>query len=227
MKRGVKIAIAAVAVIGIVAFVIYWNNPESVYRREISQLHSYVVAGDQKHTNQLLARTQAGGDWGKVERAVKDYVQDRADSISVLSQLQNNEDINAALDAESLKKNAPNFEEILKKLEQSKKELEAARARYDRIKTVDDAAKGLEGMDSKYIDEFKNCISGDFTDGVRTNINDAFKMLQGMIDTYIKELNLLAKNPKAWSIASGSLKFSDNAIKKQYDAILDAVGSIK
>ena len=82
-------------------------------------------------------------------------------------------------------------------------------------------------MDSKYIDEFKNCISGDFTDDVRTNINDAFKMLQGMIDTYIKELNLLAKNPKAWSIASGSLKFSDNAIKKQYDAILDAVGSIK
>ena len=229
MKRGVKIAIFAIAAAAIIGFLIYWNNPEVVYNREIEQLHIYISDGNEAQAKKLMERTQSSGDWGKLERAVKDYLSDHTAAVKTLNELQADEQISSALDAKSLKDNGPNFSSILDKLASAKKKLETAREQYNRSRSPEDAAKkNANNLPEQYLEKFKTTLKEKFAnDDARVNLSDAFKMMQGMIETYISELKMLAENAKSWSVKDGRLQFSSDAIKELYNKILRSVSKVK
>lgn len=229
MKRGVKIGLACAAIVASVAFVIYWNSPERIYRRELGQLHSYVYSGNNSRLKELLERTKSSGDWGLLERSVKNYYKDRFSSIDVLKDLQADEELSAALDIESLRSNGPGFEKIIEKFQKASEKLDKAREQFNKIASLDDAVAGFAGELS---DDFKNKFRSDLANEFKneqeiTGISDAFKMMQGMIDVYVEEMWLLAKNPNSWNADGDELKFSDKTIEKKYQDNLEKVKDVK
>ncbi|MBR3176678.1 hypothetical protein IKF25_01760 [Candidatus Saccharibacteria bacterium] len=229
MKKSIKIIVAGIVSVSVLGFAFYWNHPAHIYGREISQLRKIYLSDSQNSITPLLDRTSAGGDWGKLERAVKDYVRNRLESLSTLEEIQSDEELNTALDADKLRANAPEFKDILTKLKNAKTTFETAREKYNKVKTIDAA---VEQIGNELNDEFKNRyreeLGKDFADeDSHVNYADAFKMIQGMLDTYIAELELLAKYPKAWNADGKEIKFSDSSVKKQYYDILEKVKTIK
>jgi hypothetical protein len=228
MKVSKKIIIA-VAILLVVAFFVYWNNPSNVYSREISQLRQNVSENNQNAIKNSLSHVSAGGEWGDLEKAVKDYVRNRRESLASLKQLQGDDDLITALDAEQLEKNAPHFETILAKLKTAKDELSSARSKYHTVQSIDNAVDELgsalnDEFKARYRSELENVFADEDS---RVNNADAFKMLQGMVETYIAELELLSKNPDAWKIKDKAIHFSDKSVKKQYEKILDDVKNIQ
>jgi hypothetical protein len=229
MTKKIKIIVAAVAAAAVLGFMIYWNNPAHVYGREISQLRSVYFSDEQRNLSALLERSAVGGDWGKLERAVKDYVENRYESLQTLGELQADETLTTALDVDKVHDNAPEFTDILAKLNAAKSSLESAREKYNKVKTVDIAIEQLGGeLNDEFKNRFREELEKDFAnEDSRVNHADAFKMLQGMLETYIAELELLAKYPKAWHVGGDKIKFTDASVKKQYNEILERVKTIK
>ena len=228
MKLSKKIIIGVVALAAI-AFLIYWNNPSSVYSREISQLRQNYSENNQNALKNNLNHVSAGGEWGNLEKAVKDYVRNRTESLDSLKKLQDDDELITALDADKLEKNAPKFEAILTKLKTAKDELATARTKFNSIRSVDNAVDELgASLNDEFKERYRNELGDTFAqEDSRVNNADAFKMLQGMLETYIAELELLAEHPKAWNIENGAIHFSDKTIKKQYEKILENVRNIK
>lgn len=228
MKRSTKIIIAVLAVF-LVGFIIYWNIPEHVFAREISQLRSIYSSDNHGNLNTLLNRTLARGEWGDLESAVKQYVKNRCESLDELKTIQEDEELTTALDADKIKTNGPDFSGILEKLKTTKQNLETAREKYRKVQSVDIATDELAGNLSDSLKErYKNELNNVFAEEKKgSNNSDAFKMLQGMIDTYISELELLANNPKSYTVDGDVLKITDAKVKKEYDAILEKVKTIK
>ena len=229
MKRGVKIGLAAAAVVASVAFIIYWNSPERVYRRELGQLHSYVYSGNDTRLYELLRRTQASGDWGQLERSVKDFYKDRFDSIDILKDLQNDEELGAALDAESLAANGPTFETIMEKLQKAGEKLKKAREQFEKVASLDDAVAAFANeLPDGFQEKFRSDIASEFKNQDEiSDISDAFKMMQGVVDVYTEELQLLASNPKGWNTNDNKLTFTDKKLEKKYQDNLEKVKDVK
>lgn len=228
MKRSTKIVIAILAVF-LIGFIVYWNIPEHVFAREISLLRSQYNSENSNSLNTLLNRTLARGEWGELETAVKQYVKNRCESLDELKKIQDDNELTTALDADKLQENGPEFTAILEKLKAAKQELESSRDKYRKVQSIEAATEAFAG---DFSDEFKNRYKAELENVFAeekpgTNNADAFKMLQGMIDTYIAELELLAQNPKAWNVDGDSLKITDANIRKQYDLILENVKKIK
>ena len=228
MKRSTKIIIAVLAVF-LVGFIIYWNIPEHVFAREISQLRSIYSSDNHGNLNTLLNRTLARGEWGDLESAVKQYVKNRCEALDELETIQSDEELTTALDVDKIRANGPEFSQILEKLKTSKQTLESSREKYRKVQSVDAATDAFaSNLNDSLKERYKNELNNVFAEEKPgTNNADAFKMLQGMIETYIAELKLLAKNPKTYDASGKELKFSDANVKKDYYAILEKVKTIK
>ncbi len=228
MKRSTKILIAILAVF-LVGFIIYWNIPEHVFAREISQLRNVYSSDNHNNLNVLLNRTLARGEWGKMESAVKQYVKNRCEALDELEAIQNDEELTTALDVDKIRANGPEFSKILEKLRTTKQSLESSREKYRKVQTVDAATDAFIGdLNDSLKERYKNELNNVFAEEKPgANNADAFKMLQGMIETYIAELELLAKNPKAYDVSGKELKFSDANVKNEYYAILEKVKTIR
>lgn len=229
MKKRMKIIAIGLAVIAVIGFAIYWNHPAHIYSREISQLRKIYSSENQNGLSVIIERNATDGDWGKLERAVKDYVKNRTESLATLEEIKADDELTTALDADKLRANSPDFSNILTKLKNTKITLESAREKFDKVQSIDEAVNQLgSDMNDEFKTRYREELEKDFAvEDSRINNADAFRMLQGMVDTYIAELELLAKNPKAWNVDSGVLKITDRSIKKQYDAILEDVKKIQ
>ncbi|MBR3322475.1 hypothetical protein IKG13_00180 [Candidatus Saccharibacteria bacterium] len=228
MKRSTKIIIAILAVF-LVGFIIYWNIPEHVFAREISQLRNVYSSDNYNNLNVLLNRTLARGEWGEMESAVKQYVKNRCEALDELEKIQDDEELTAALDVDKIRANGPEFSQILEKLKTTKRTLESSREKYRKVQSVDAATDAFaSNLNDSLKERYKNELNNVFAEKKPgTNNADAFKMLQGMIETYIAELELLAKNPKAYDASGKELKFSDAKVKNEYYAILEKVKTIR
>lgn len=224
-----KIIAIGLAVIAVIGFAIYWNHPAHIYSREISQLRKIYLSENQNGLSAIIERNATNGDWGKLERAVKDYVKNRTESLATLEEIKADDELTTALDADKLRANSPDFSNILIKLKNTKITLESAREKFDKVQSIDEAVNQFgSDLNDEFKTRYREELEKDFAvEDSRINNADAFKMLQGMVDTYIAELELLAKNPKAWNVDSGVLKITDRSIKKQYDAILEDVKKIQ
>lgn len=224
-----KIIAIGLVVIAVIGFAIYWNHPAHIYSREISQLRKIYSSENQNGLSAIIERNATDGDWGKLERAVKDYVKNRTESLATLEEIKADDELTTALDADKLRANSPDFSNILTKLKNTKITLESAREKFDKVQSIDEAVKRLgSDMNDEFKTRYREELEKDFAvEDSRINNADAFRMLQGMVDTYIAELELLAKNPKAWNVDSGVLKITDRSIEKQYDAILEDVKKIQ
>jgi arginine repressor len=228
MKRSTKIIIAILAVF-LVGFIVYWNIPEHVFAREISQLRNVYSSDNHNNLNVLLNRTLARGEWGEMESAVKQYVKNRCEALDELEKIQNDEELTTALDVDKIRANSPEFSQILEKLKTTKRTLESSREKYRKVQSVDTATDAFaSNLNDSLKERYKNELNNVFAEEKPgTNNADAFKMLQGMIETYIAELELLAKNPKTYDASGKELKFSDAKVKNEYYAILEKVKTIR
>lgn len=224
-----KIIAIGLAVIAVIGFAIYWNHPAHIYSREISQLRKIYSSENQNGLSAIIERNATDGDWGKLECAVKDYVKNRTESLATLEEIKADDELTTALDADKLRANSPDFSNILTKLKNTKITLESAREKFDKVQSIDEAVNQFgSDLNDEFKTRYREELEKDFAvEDSRINNADAFRMLQGMVDTYIAELELLAKNPKAWNVDSGVLKITDRSIEKQYDAILEDVKKIQ
>ena len=228
MKRGVKITFGAIGAVAIIAFVIYWNNPAVIYRRAISRLSEAVKADDAGRIDSALSRIESNGEWGELEKAVKSYVSDQHSAFTTLTKLQNDQTINTALNPDKLSSNGPKFEGTLAALKTAKNDLTDARKKFSYIKTLDKAVEHYcTKLNEDLIKEFHSDISEYFAKSNYKKYADSFKMMQGVIDVYTSELELLANYPKAWKTSHDKLKFSDSNIEKKYQKNLEKVLTIK
>lgn len=225
MNKFAKVSILGIVVVAVAMFVIYWNIPSHVYQREISQLHAAVVANNEARTSAIIARTSASGEWGVLERAVKDYVKDRFDSIDTLLEYRDDDTILDALNPDVLRDNAPDLTGQLNYLNEAKDRIVKAKEQFKRIATIDDAVESVKDkLNDEMLKIYKNDIGGDFSDDeTRDNVLDTFDTLLAAVEATIAKLEILKANPNAWDASGNELIFSDPAVQKQYDAVLGEI----
>lgn len=218
----------ALILVAAVAAGIIINNATSGSRfeNEIVAINDAFTKGDDKKINEVLDRTMSTGEYAKVEKSLKSYVGDLFKNINEINELSDNDAIYNSLEGEYLAKN-------IDKLDGTVAELKDASAKIDVLTT--DAKKLYneesvreyikeQNLDENYTKLFIDNAKLFYEDeDLRDNYNNTLKLLSKSIKVEVEAVEYLNKNKSGWKIENKQLVFTDDAVAKKYNEILNKV----
>lgn len=173
-----------------------------------------------------LDRTITKSDYAEVEKAVKNYLRDNFDNSIRIAEILNDEKIVTILTVNNYLEDGKDFIETKKYIENTKSELEKCKQKYIEFFTEEKAMSYInnKGLDSYYIDFYKNEFVGDIE-----NSNDD-KIVENSINEIIEFLNiskqiidLLSENKNSWEIDGENIVFDNENLSNQYDELINSL----
>ena len=228
MKKKIFIGIGIVAaiIVGIIVFMVISDlKQEDKLKEEMSYIDELVTKEnpDKDEINKILERTVTKKDYQIVEKAYKNYLKDCFETILKIRNIFEDERITKSLTAENYKEDGPDFMQTKTYLVETKTQLEECKTQYAEFFTEEKAMSYIsdKGLDSYYIDLYKNEIIGDIEkEGedktVENSINDIIEMLHISEDV----INFLSTSKNSWSIEDDNIVFTKDSLADKYDELI-------
>ena len=123
---GVIIAIVVVAIVGIGILVVNDFKQEDILRQEMLEFENLTRAEniDLDQIDQRIRELKTTGDYGILEKAMKDYLADVVNASVSIANVLNDERIVTALTPENYAEDGPEFTQTKQFLEQAKSDME-------------------------------------------------------------------------------------------------------
>ena len=164
--------------------------------------------------------------YGKVEKAIKEYMKDYSDNIKKANSIINDETIKKILSTANLESDGPNFDVSLKLLEENLRTFNETIAILNKMTDEKKIMKYIEEYDlpDKYVKIYKDYMFGkEYSKDIENNktiINNISTTGLNVLNTDIEVLNLLKGNPDGWVIKDGSIYFYSNDMMNQYNNLI-------
>lgn len=179
--------------------------------------------------DKFSTKTKSLFKYGKVEKAIKEYIKDYSDKIKKANNIINDETIKKVLSSSNLESDGPNFEKTLTLLEVNKKEFDNT---ISELLKMTDKKKVMEYIDKynlsdKYVDIYKTYMFGkEYKKDIENNkkiINTINDLGSKILNTDISVLKLLKENPDGWVMKEGSIYFYSNDLMNQYNNLIQVL----
>ena len=173
--------------------------------------------------------TKALFKYGKVEKAIKEYMKDYSDNIKKAEDIINDETIKVVLSGSNYKTDGPNFDKSLKLLEEKQKEFNSV---IDKLLKMTDKKEIMKYIDKyklsdDYVKIYKDYMFGKkFKEDVENNKNIINKINETgtkVLNTDITVLKLLKDNQSSWILEDGTVSFYSNDIMQQYNNLVQSL----
>ena len=155
----IVIAILLVIIVGIGILVFKDFKQEDILRQEMLEFENLTRAEniDLDQIDQRIRELKTTGDYGVLEKAMKEYLSDVVNVSVNISNILNDEKIVNALTPENYTEDGPDFVETKQFLEQSKNNLEKYKNEVLELLTNEKAMSYIENknLDEYYIDLYK------------------------------------------------------------------------
>lgn len=219
----IVLAIVLVAVIGIGVLVVKDLQQEDTLREEMLAFENLTRAEtiDVDQIDQRIRELKTTGDYGVVEKAVKEYLADGLNASVEISNVINDERIVNALTTKNYKEDGPDFTETKQFLNEAKEKIEEYKTKYLELLSDEKIMSYIEGknLDQYYIDLYKDlALSADNSlesdkEEFETSINEILDML----DIELQVINFLSENRGNWEIQGDNITFNSETIQNQYN----------
>ena len=226
---GVIIAIVLVAVVGIGVLVVNNFRQEDILRQEMLEFENLTRAEniDLDQIDQRIRELKTTGDYGVLEKAMKDYLADVVNASVSIANVLNDERIVNALTPENYTEDGPDFVQTKQFLEQAKSDIEQYKTEVLTLLTNEGAMSYIENknLDQYYIDLYKEIALSEDTAIEESNaelessLDEAMKIL----DVETQVINFLSENKDGWEIQGENIVFSSEELQNQYDEYISQI----
>lgn len=178
--------------------------------------------------NKKLDVIVTDGDYGKVEKASKEYLKDFCNIIFTVTNAYNNEEITNALSAENYKNDGPNFVKTKKNLDDLISVLRQSLDEYEEIISDKKIMEYIDKykLDDYYVDLYKDEIIGDMSEVRKNNdMSDAINLSIEYAESIKNILSFLQKNKGKWEVEGSQILFANQALVDEYNKMLDDLQS--
>ena len=226
---GVIIAIILVAAIGIGILVVKDFKQEDILRQEMLEFENLTRAEniDLDQIDQRIRELKTTGDYGVLEKAMKDYLADVVNVSVDIANILNDERIVNALTPENYQEDGPDFVQTKQFLEESKTNLEQYKNEVLQLLTNEGAMSYIENknLDDYYVDLYKEIALSEDTalDEDNAEIEASLDEATRILDIESQVINLLSENQNSWEIDGDTIVFNNSTLQNQYN---DLVGQI-
>ncbi len=224
---GIIIAIVLVIVVGIGILVVKDFQQEETLRKEMLEFENLTRAEniDFDKIDQKIREIKTTGDYGVLEKAMKDYLSDVVNASVNIANVLNDERIVNALTAKNYLEDGPDFIETKQFLEESKGKIEEYKTKVLALLTNEGAMSYIENknLDQSYIDLYKEiALSEDTaleedTAELEKSLDEAMKILE--IETQV--INFLSENKDGWEVQGENIVFNNLTLQMQYNTYIN------
>ena len=226
---GVVIAIVLVAVVGIGVLVVNDFRQEDILRQEMLEFENLTRAEniDLDQIDQRIRELKTTGDYGVLEKAMKDYLADVVNTSVSIANIINDERIVNALTPENYTEDGPDFVQTKQFLEQAKSDIEQYKTEVLTLLTNEGAMSYIEdkNLDQYYIDLYKEIALSEDTAIEEDNaeLEASLDEAMSVIDTESQVINFLAENKSGWEIQGENIVFNSEELQNQYDELVSQI----
>ena len=217
------IAILLVIIVGIGILVVKDFKQEDILRQEMLEFENLTRAEniDLDQIDQRIRELKTTGDYGVLEKAMKEYLSDVVNVSVNISNILNDEKIVNALTPENYTEDGPDFVETKQFLEQSKNNLEKYKNEVLELLTNEKAMSYIENknLDEYYIDLYKEIALSEDTalDENNKEIEESLNEATQVLDIETQVINFLSENKGKWEIQGENIVFSNESLSNQYN----------
>ncbi len=221
----------ALILVAAVAAGIIINNATSGSRfeNEIVAINDAFSKGDDTKINEVLDRTMSTGEYAKVEKSLKSYVGDLFKNINDIDKLSDNDTIYNSLEGEYLAKNIDKLDSTVAELKDASAKIDVLTADAKKLYNEESVREYIkeQNLDENYTKLFIDNAKLFYDDeDLRDNYNNTLKLLSKSIKVEVEAVEYLNKNKSGWKIENKQLVFTDDAVAKKYNEILNKVAKI-
>ena len=224
-KVVIGIVIAIILVIVVAIGVIVYNDfrQEDILREEMLAFENLTRAEtiDFDQIDQKLREIKTTGDYGVLEKAMKEYLADSFNASIEVANVLNDEKITNALTSENYIEDGPDFVETKQYLADATEKLEQYKNEGLQLLSNEGAMSYIEGknLDQYYIDLYKEMALSENADldaekqEIEASIDETLNILN--IETQV--INFLSENQENWEIQDENIVFSSEELNNQYN----------
>ena len=223
---GVIIAIVLVAIVGIGVLVVNDFKQEDILRQEMLEFENLtrVENIDLDQIDQRIRELKTTGDYGVLEKAMKDYLADVLNATVSIADVLNDERIINALTPENYVEDGPDFVQTKQFLEEAKGKIEQYKTEVLTLLTNEGAMSYIENknLDQYYIDLYKEIALSEDTaiEENSTEIETSLDEVTRILDIETQVINLLSENKNDWEIQGENIVFNSEELQNQYDELV-------
>ena len=226
---GVIIAIVLVAVVGIGILVVNDFRQEDILRQEMLEFENLTRAEniDLDQIDQKIREIKTTGDYGVLEKAMKDYLADVVNASVSIANVLNDERIINALTPENYVEDGPDFVQTKQFLEEAKGEIEQYKEEVLTLLTNEGAMTYIEdkNLDQYYIDLYKEIALSEDTaiEESNTELENSLDEMMKLLDVETQIINFLSENKDAWEIQGENIIFNNQTLQDQYNEYISQI----
>ena len=220
---GVIIAIVLVAIVGIGILVVNDFKQEDILRQEMLEFENLTRAEniDFDKIDQKIREIKTTGDYGVLEKAMKDYLADVVNATVSIADVLNDEKIVNALTPENYMEDGPDFVQTKQFLEEAKGEIEKNKTEVLKLLSNEGAMSYIENknLDQYYIDLYKEIALSEDTaiEEDNADLEDSLNEVARILDIETHVINLLSENKNGWEIHDQNIVFNNETLQNQYN----------
>ena len=226
---GVIIAIVLVAIVGIGILVVNDFKQEDILRQEMLEFENLTRAEnvDLDQIDQRIRELKTTGDYGVLEKAMKDYLADVVNATVSIADVLNDERIINALTPENYVEDGPDFVQTKQFLEEAKGKIEQYKTEVLTLLTNEGAMSYIENknLDQYYIDLYKEIALSEDT-AIEENsaeIETSLDEVARILDIETQVINLLSENKSGWEVQGENIVFNSEELQNQYDELVSQI----
>ena len=217
------IAIVLVIVIGIGVLVVKDFKQEDILRQEMLEFENLTRAEtiDLDAIDQRIRELKTTGDYGVIEKAMKDYLADVVNVSVDIANILNDERMTNILTPANYAEDGPDFVETKQFLQESMEKIEQYKNEVLELLTNEKAMSFIENknLDQYYIDLYKEIALSEDTalDEDNAEIENSLNEANQILETETQIINFLSENKGNWEVQGENIVFNSDALTNQYN----------
>ena len=232
MKKAIKwivIAIILVVVIGIGILVVKDFRQEDILREEMLAFENLTREEniDVDQIDQRIRELKTTGDYGVVEKAVKQYLADGLNASIEIANVLNDEKLVNALTPENYKEDGTEFTQTKQFLEEAKGKVETSKTELLELLSEEKIMSYIEGknLDQYYIDLYKElALAAESTsESDKQEVEATINEVIGMLDIESQIINFLTENKGNWEVQEDTIVFDSETLQNQYNEYINQI----
>ncbi len=209
------VVIAVIAVVGYVGFNAYQDfNQRAKLKEELTTLSKKTLGKDDFNTE-----IKTSGDYSKVEKTVKDYLQRYSDAIkSVTNESAKIANVQGAVAKDKL-------EERKGEVQQIKTNIEGSINTLIDMSTEENIKKEIEKekVSAKYVDLYNEVMIGSLSNKLakeKESMSNAKDKVMELFDKLIESYDYLLQHKDSWELENNQIMFSNSTHLREYNKII-------
>lgn len=169
------------------------------------------------------------GEYGKVETAIKTYLNDYATGIQEIIEISNDEKISGLLSIDNFKNDGPEFNDTLTYVTEKSNKLKEISEKTLKLMEKEQMINYIDNYDvsDKYKDLYEELmldeVSEDEMEQTKNQLQNSIDKLLSNLQVAQDTLNFLKENKSGWSVQNSKISFNSKTLLDKYNELTSKI----